>query len=71
MGGVLLPTSGQRPWKAGIMSPQAIVYGLIGIKEGSKKEVEKIGPFVSFFSQMRPSGLFQLSLLSIPDAGSC
>lgn len=36
MGGVLLPTGGERPRKAGIMSPQAVVYGLIGIKEESQ-----------------------------------
>lgn len=36
MGGVLLPVIGERPQKAGIMSPQAVVYGLIGIKKGSQ-----------------------------------
>lgn len=36
MGGVLLSTIGEGPQKAGIMSPQAVVYGLIGIKEGSQ-----------------------------------
>lgn len=71
MGGVLLPTGGERPRKAGIMSPQAVVYGLIGIRGRAKEGVEKICPFVSFFLQMRPSGPFQLSPLSIPDAENC
>lgn len=38
MGGALLPIIGGRPQKAGIMSPQALVYGLVWNEEGGTNE---------------------------------
>ena len=57
MGGALLPIIGGRPQKAGIMSPQALVYGLIWYEGGEPSK-----------GQRRYAFSFQLSPLSTPDA---